>query len=1009
MADVFISYSRRDKDFVARLHEALRTRETETWVDWEDIPPSAEWFREIQDGIDAADAFLYVLTPDSATSEVCDRELAHALEGNKRVIPILRRDVDPARVRREAAALNWVYLRDEDAFEEGVEKLVAAIDTDLEHVRAHTHWSAAAAEWERAGRDSARLLRGSELEEAERWLTSAAGKQPEPTELQGELVQASREAARRRGRIIFGAVSAALVVAVVLAIVALVERSNAVHQSKVAFSRELDAQAQNQYDSDPELSVLLAARAATVAPGPASEDALRQALGRSHVRETYRSPMPGPVRKAEWSPVGDRLLIADPDGHARIMRPGTATRPVVLDAPGLTDQVAWDARGRRVITGAARPAVWDPATGRMIQRLGGRGALVATLSPAGDRAATVDLTGTARVWSVSSGRELVRFPSHGEAAQSCLLWSPDSRTVAQCGVKRPTGNSVGILRLWDPRSGHELHAIKAPFIVASAAFSPDGRRILVTAPGVSATGASTFLYDVRSGRLLASFTDAGSAAAYSPDGQQIAYATTTGLGHIYDLRTHRNRPLVGHTGRVDSIRYSRSGARLITGSVDDTGRVFDASTGAEQETLAGHRGALRDATFSADETRIATASDDGTARVWSSPVPRPDAAAQLPHDVVQSVGFSPDRQRVAEFGRKGSAMIADSRSLRVTARPSVPARGGFLGAGWSFDGRWLAALSGPLDPKGSPRADIAEVYDGVSGRLSATLSTPGSPIVTGAFSEANDHLATASANGEADEWDPADGRRLAHLSGSGGGQTVTYTKDGSLLAVAHGDDHIDIWRAGTGKLVRSLRGPAPVSQLPGGSLFAPISAAFSPDSRLLASAGAVSGTVQLWDVSTGRRIRDLRAGTTAFISLAFSPDSQTLIAGNAASAHIWRVPSGDYVRELKHADPSTYGGFAGGEIGVFPGFSKDGSTILTQGDFGLRAWNAASGQPLFDIFAVRGGLSLDGRRLVAVTAGQLKVYPCDLCGNLPDLLATARRETTRQLSAAERSTYLHER
>jgi len=49
VADVFISYSRRDKEFVARLHEALDSHGKQAWVDWEDIPPSAEWLREIHD------------------------------------------------------------------------------------------------------------------------------------------------------------------------------------------------------------------------------------------------------------------------------------------------------------------------------------------------------------------------------------------------------------------------------------------------------------------------------------------------------------------------------------------------------------------------------------------------------------------------------------------------------------------------------------------------------------------------------------------------------------------------------------------------------------------------------------------------------------------------------------------------------------------------------------------------------------------------------------------------
>ena len=41
---VFISYARADGGFVRALYEALEAREIRAWVDWQDIPPSAEWF-----------------------------------------------------------------------------------------------------------------------------------------------------------------------------------------------------------------------------------------------------------------------------------------------------------------------------------------------------------------------------------------------------------------------------------------------------------------------------------------------------------------------------------------------------------------------------------------------------------------------------------------------------------------------------------------------------------------------------------------------------------------------------------------------------------------------------------------------------------------------------------------------------------------------------------------------------------------------------------------------------
>ncbi|HYY31321.1 MAG TPA: toll/interleukin-1 receptor domain-containing protein [Chthoniobacterales bacterium] len=68
MADVFISNSRKDKGFVHRLDEALKSREREAWVDWEGIRPTEEFMQAIFAAFEGADTFIFVLTPDSVAS-----------------------------------------------------------------------------------------------------------------------------------------------------------------------------------------------------------------------------------------------------------------------------------------------------------------------------------------------------------------------------------------------------------------------------------------------------------------------------------------------------------------------------------------------------------------------------------------------------------------------------------------------------------------------------------------------------------------------------------------------------------------------------------------------------------------------------------------------------------------------------------------------------------------------------------------------------------------------------
>ena len=67
MASVFLSYSRQNQDFVHTLYDSLKAAGRDAWVDFEGIPPSAEWLNEVYAAIDAADTFVFVLSPDSVT------------------------------------------------------------------------------------------------------------------------------------------------------------------------------------------------------------------------------------------------------------------------------------------------------------------------------------------------------------------------------------------------------------------------------------------------------------------------------------------------------------------------------------------------------------------------------------------------------------------------------------------------------------------------------------------------------------------------------------------------------------------------------------------------------------------------------------------------------------------------------------------------------------------------------------------------------------------------------
>ena len=76
-------------------------------------------------------------------------------------------------------------------------------------------------------------------------------------------------------------------------------------------------------------------------------------------------------------------------------------------------------------------------------------------------------------------------------------------------------------------------------------------------------------------------------------------------------------PLTGHTGSVFSVAWSPDGTQLATASSDRTARIWNTQTGNTLHTLTGHTNWVNSVTWSPDGTQLATASNDKTARIWN--------------------------------------------------------------------------------------------------------------------------------------------------------------------------------------------------------------------------------------------------------------------------------------------------------------------------------------------------------------------------------------------------------
>ena len=114
-------------------------------------------------------------------------------------------------------------------------------------------------------------------------------------------------------------------------------------------------------------------------------------------------------------------------------------------------------------------------------------------------------------------------------------------------------------------------------------------------------------------------------AAFSPDGRRVVTGSRQGTARVWDVATGASvTPLLRHGMGLLRVAFSPDGRRVGTaGGGDYAARVWDVATGESLGPPLRHRGWVYHLAFSPDGRRLATACHDGTARVWDLPVPGP--------------------------------------------------------------------------------------------------------------------------------------------------------------------------------------------------------------------------------------------------------------------------------------------------------------------------------------------------------------------------------------------------
>lgn len=364
-------------------------------------------------------------------------------------------------------------------------------------------------------------------------------------------------------------------------------------------------------------------------------------------------------------------------------------------------------------------------------------------------------------------------------------------------------------------------------------------------------------------------TDAGDAAT-GPRKDSAEIPLRFMLGRAVDALSDQQFVIRAQESNVYAVRFSPDG-RLIASTGDDgLIKLWDADSGALVRTLQGHAEVGWKLEFNATGTLLASASWDDTAKVWDP--------------------------------RSGELLWTGQH------------QGNVMDLKFSGNGQILATAS---------RDKSVKVWEANSGRLLRNIDGHESDVTGLAFDVEGEYLASGTRTGDLRIWRIADGAILANLDSQEFITDMAASPDGGYAAGAGENGSIYLIP------LRGATRASKIRSLPGHTN-AVFSVAFSPDGRLLATAGN-DGLAKILDVSTEQVVRTLEAHAGGVARVRFSPDGQTLSSfGFDGTAKTWSLASGALLWTfIGHRDAAWSGDF-----------SPDGDRIVTGGfDGTLRVWH----------------------------------------------------------------------
>jgi WD40 repeat protein len=962
MAKLFVSYSRRDSVAARKLIEAFRSIEQDVWVDWESIPPAVDWLEQIFHGIEESDAFIFLISPDSIASEVCKVEINRAAQNNKRIIPIVLRDVQAKDAPESIRKLNWTFIRESDNFEEGLAKVKTAIELDLDWLEEHRRLLVRSLEWHRR-KDPSLLLRGRDLRNARRMLATATSKDPIPTELQQKFIQYSQQSERNR-MITFIVTGLAVIALAVLSFLATEARDEAQVQRDLAVTAQVEEARQRQIAVTAQAQEAIQRQIAVTAQ--AEEAIQRQIAEQNEIEaEAQRSAARAQINQSKPGELYTSTLLAidsmrrNPSDEAEeILRKNIRLlpRPVQqLSQAGKINDLAFN-RERSVFV-------------------------------------TASADGTACAWGIAEEiRKLFCTPS-GQAPVNAVAFSPDGSLIA-------IGDQSGLMQVLDSTSGSVLHAYWR--------VEPQNNTVefIDLQKGDLPADAAPLEFPVR--RL----------SFHPVSGQQLAVAYDDGQIPVFNALTGKiSSPL--YTGRRPNVMgFSPNGAWLVVGSESGSVSIWNLANSNEKLPTFIHRGGVLALAFSAKDNRLATAGNDNTAMIGLSI--KKELFRIANQTLIRDLAFSPDGSRLVTASADRRIRIWDA--LSGVEQLAMAQAGSVTEVVFSANGRWLAttgddrtarvwdAATGeeifqiPLKASGSLLAFCNEdkwlITTDESGAIGIwdvstmtapdySLSTPSESLVDHVqYSPSGERLAVSSENSfwllTSDPESILKERELREQVSpfTSNIKKLVFSPDSTQLGLLTEGNELaiyDVERSALDKLTVS----GPVQDI-----------AFSPDSQQLVIADS-EGKIQRWDIVKAQWSEDLTQGDAPVFSLATS--SQFLAMASGDQIQITGTDSDGGIPPI--------GGLAENGLLVF---SNDGSLLASTDSTGrIAIWQYKDGKfTAATSFNKARAVSLafhpDGTLFAVGTASQ--VYLMDIAGK--ELARIPHRDTVNGVSFSADGKYL---